>query len=138
MPVTVYKLENEPILHATFSGEVTAEDLLEMYRRSAALMGASREIFHRIADFRQADSDMINVLNMIRAVSADDAPGSTRDPRIRGVMLGDNKWVRVGQATLNQMGLGATIPLFEKLGEALDYVRVQIALGNHPIKRAGD
>lgn len=135
MPVTVYKLDNEPIIHATFSGEVVAEDLLEMYRRSAVIMGTSRETFHRIADFRQADSDMINVLNIIRTVSSEETPGSTRDPRIKGVLLGTNKWARVGQATLNQMGIVNTIPLFEKLGEALDYVRVQIALGNHPIKR---
>ena len=39
MPVTVYKLENEPIIHATFSGEIVATDLLEMYHRSAAIMG---------------------------------------------------------------------------------------------------
>ena len=78
---------------------------------------------------------MMNVLTLIRTASADNEPGSTRDPRIKGVMLGSNKWVRIGQATLNQMGLGGTIPLFEKLGEALDYVRVQIALGNHPINR---
>jgi hypothetical protein len=135
MPVTVYKLDNEPIIHATFSGEVAAEDLLEMYRKSAGIMGTSRETFHRIADFRQADSDMINVLNIIRTVSTEETPGSTRDTRIKGVVLGTNKWVRVGQATLNQMGIANTIPLFEKLGEALDYVRVQIALGNHSIKR---
>jgi hypothetical protein len=135
MPVTIYKLENEPIIHATFSGEVVADDLLQMYRKSAAIMGSSREIFYRVADFRQADSDMMNVLNIIRTASADDEPGSTRDPRIKGVMLGTNKWVRIAQSTLNQLGLGASIPLFEKLGEALDYVRVQIALGNHPIKR---
>src|SRR5688500_13250049 len=98
MPVTVYKLENEPIIHATFSGEVVAEDLLEMYRRSAVIMGTSREIFHRIADFRQADSDMMNVLSLIRTASADEEPGSTRDPRIRGLMLGTNKWVRIAQS----------------------------------------
>jgi len=138
MPVTVYKLDNEPIIHATFSGEIVVGDLLEMYHRSAAIMGTSREIFHRISDFRHADSDMMNVLTLIRTVSADDEPGSTRDPRIKGVMLGSNKWVRIGQATLNQMGLGSMIPLFEKLGEALDYVRVQIAPGNHPIKREQD
>jgi hypothetical protein len=135
MPVTVYKLENEPIIHANFSGEVTSDDLLQMYRKSAALMGDSREIFFRVADFRQADSDMMNVLTLIRTASAENEPGSTRDPRIKAVMLGTNKWVRIGQATLNQLGMGSTIPLFEKLGEALDYVRVQIALGNHPINR---
>ena len=135
MPVTVYKLENEPIIHATFSGEVVADDLLQMYRKSAAIMGSSLETFYRIADFRQADSDMMNLLSIIRTASAENESGSTRDPRIKGVMLGTNKWVRIGQATLNQLGLGSTIPLFEKLGDALDYARVQIALGNHPIKR---
>lgn len=135
MPVTVYKLENEPIIHATFSGEVVVEDILDMYRKSAAIMGSSLETHHRIADFRQADSDMMNVLNIIRTASADNEPGSTRDPRIKGVMLGTNKWVKIAQSTLNQLGLGSTIPLFEKLGDALDYARVQIALGNHPIKR---
>lgn len=135
MPVTVYKLENEPIIHATFSGEVVVEDILDMYRKSAAIMGSSLETHHRIADFRQADSDMMNVLNIIRTASADNEPGSTRDPRIKGVMLGTNKWVRIAQSTLNQLGLGSTIPLFEKLGDALDYTRVQIALGNHSLKR---
>ena len=135
MPVTVYKMENEPIIHDTFSGEVAAADIVEMYRKSAAIMGTSREIFHRIADFRQADSDMMNVLNIIRTAAAEDEPGSTRDPRIKGLVLGTNKWVKIAQTTLNQMGLGTTIPLFEKLGDALDYVRVQIALGNHSYKR---
>lgn len=135
MPVTVYKIENEPIIHATFSGEIVAEDLMEMYRRSAAIMGTSRETFLRLADFRQADSDMKSVLTLIRTASTDMEEGSTRDPRIKGVMLGTNKWVKIAQETLNQMGLGTSIPLFEKLGDALDYARVQIALGNHPIRR---
>ncbi len=131
MPVTVYKLDNEPIIHATFSGDVVASDIVAMYQKSAAIMGTRGETFFRVADFRQADSDLMNVLTIIRTVSGGEEAGSTRDPRIKGVMLGDGKWVKIGQTTLNQMNLGSTIPLFEKLGEALDYVRVQIALGNH-------
>lgn len=127
MPVTVYRLPDEPILVATFTGEVNGDVIVEMYRRSVPLLTDKDTLVYRIADFRQATSNVLAVLSVLKAVIIG-GPGSTRDPRIKPVLLGDNQWVRVGRDTLKHESFGGMeLPVFDKMGAALQYIRVQIA-----------
>ncbi|MCU0512823.1 MAG: hypothetical protein MUE40_09660 [Anaerolineae bacterium] len=127
MPVTVYRLENEPILIATFTGEVNGDVIVEMFRRSDALLRDDDALVYRVSDFRQATTSALAVLTILKAVVVG-GPGSPRDPRIKGVMLGDNQWVKVGQDTLKNPAFGGmNIPLFARMGDAMTHIRVQIA-----------
>jgi hypothetical protein len=127
MPVTVYRHPDAPILIATFTGEVNGDVLVEMFRRSAELIAPDEKRVYRISDYRQATSTALAILTVLKAVVVG-GPGSTNDDRIYGVLLGENKWVKLGHDTLmNPVFGGYDIPLFEKMGDAMDYIRLMIA-----------
>jgi hypothetical protein len=127
MPVTVYRLPDAPIIMATFTGEINGDVIVEMFRRSADLIEADETRVYRISDFRQATTNALAILTILKAVIVG-GPGSVKDERIHGLLLGDNKWVKVGHDTLmNPVFGGFNIPLFSKMGEAMEHIRVQIA-----------
>ena len=124
MSVTVYRIDNEPILIATFTGTIDAALMQSMYEQSAALI-SEREIVFRVTDFRQITTSFEEVLRIFAAASAD-TPASTSDPRIRPVLLGDNQWSRIAQDVMARSG-GMQIPIFSSMGEAMQYIRVLLA-----------
>lgn len=127
MPVTVYRLPDSPIIVATFTGEINGDIIVEMFHRTANLIHEDEQRVYRISDFRQATTSALAILTILKAVIIG-GPGSPRDERIHGVMLGDNHWVKVGQDTLkNPVFGGFNIPLFAKMGDAMEHIRVQIA-----------
>lgn len=124
MSVTVYRIENEPILIATLTGVVDASMMQSLYEQSAALI-SEREAVYRVTDFRQVTTSFEEILKIFAAASADTA-GSTSDPRIRPVLLGDNQWSRIAQDVMVRSG-GMEIPIFASMREAMQYIRVLLA-----------
>lgn len=125
MPVTVYRLPDEPVLIATFSGVIDRETLLTMYRRSDALLTEPQQQLYRISDFRHMETSIEEALRSLADLGMD-MPGSPTDTRIRSVLLGSNKWSRIARDSVLRLH-GIEIPLFETMREARRYIRVQIA-----------
>lgn len=127
MPVTVYKLEDEDILIATFTGHIVAEDIATMYQRSENLIQHLMPPVYRISDFRLTSSSPPEAIAALK-IALNAAGGSTTDPRIRPVLLGDNRWARLAQDAMRmeQYG-GINMPLFNTMGDALKYARSQLA-----------
>lgn len=123
MPVTVYRLENEPILIATFNGDIDAATMMEMYRRSHELI-KEQEIIFRITDFRHVNTSVQEVMRMMMDAQKG-LPGSSSDPRIRPILLGDNKWSRIAQEIMQNLNI--SLPIFSAMGEALQFVRTILA-----------
>ena len=127
MPVTVVKVENEPILIATFSGAVTADDMREMFSQSAAIMGDAQHTFYRITDAYNATSNFVEMLGAVQAASKGQA-GSTTDPRIRTTFVGSSTWITFARNALQSPKFGGlNLAAFDSMEEALSSVHIQIS-----------
>lgn len=124
MPVTVYRVDDEPLLIATLTGEVTRETLLTMYERSAALFTEADTTLYRITDLRHIETSIGVALQALADARAD-IPGSVADPRIHGIILGNNRWARIASDTIGRV-TGYEVPIFDAMGEARRYVKVHI------------
>ena len=130
MPVSVIRLENQPILIGTLSGAVTVNDIVELFRVSAELMGDSDETIYRITDVRTATSNFIEMLGAIKAAQVG-GPGSTTDPRIKATFVGTSTWVTFARNALKnpQFG-GISLAAFPSMDDALTSIRIQIDAEN--------
>lgn len=129
MPVTVERLEDEPILIATFSGEVHVDDMVEMFKLSADLMGDDDTQFYRITDARDATSNFMEMFASIKEASTGQ-PGSTTDARIKASFVGTSTWISFARnALMNPKFGGLKLAAFETVDDALENIRMQIAVG---------
>lgn len=123
----VSRIPDAPIIVAIFTGEVNAEMVQEMYRRSAVLIHETGVPAWRITDFRKMETTPQDALEVLTHHASRGLPGSTTDPRIRPVIVGDNQWVQLARLTMRQEQFGGVeIPIFDTVDEALRYVRGQI------------
>lgn len=124
MSVTVYRLDNDPILIATFVGNIDSELMRTMYAQSDALIGEHETVF-RVTDFRQVTTQFEEIMRLFAAATSDIA-GSTMDARIRPILLGDNQWSRIAQDVMTRSG-DMEIPIFASMGDAMKYIQVLLA-----------
>ncbi|MGB1285621.1 MAG: hypothetical protein ACPG7F_03720 [Aggregatilineales bacterium] len=83
---------------------------------------------YRITDFRHISSSPEYRLKVL-AEAMQGADGSTLDPRISPILLGDNRWSRLAQGIMKQPQYGNLhLPVFDSIKAALDYARVQLRL----------
>ena len=89
MPVHVDQVPDRPIIIATFSGDVTVEDVIEMFRVSAELLKSIPGNVYRISDIRDAILTMDTILAAAKS-TREHTPGSTADARIIPCFVGYN------------------------------------------------
>src|SRR6185295_4247792 len=115
MPGSVERLANEPILIASYTGQVVVDDVRHVFERSAELIAADEKVVFRITDMVHSNTDFAEVLKMARVLGSG-VPGSTTDPRIRAVMVGRGKWAKLFADTIQQKQFGGFhIPLFKDI-----------------------
>lgn len=130
MPVTVRRMENEPILIATFSGNVTAQDMVEMFRLSDALIEADEKQIYRITDVQTATSNFIEMLGAIKSASTGQ-PGSTTDPRIKAIFVGTSTWINFARNALKSPNFGGLqLAAFATIEDALESIKFQRELND--------
>lgn len=123
MPVTVYKLPDEPIIIAAFTDDITPEVVNDAFHQTAVFLQDEATVLYRISDFRMVHTDGLHLLHLLRA-AVTGAPGSSSDKHVKPVLLGVNHWSQMTQAALRDT---VTMPIFETMSAALDYVRGEIA-----------
>lgn len=126
MPVTINQLENKPIIIAAFEGVVTVDDVIQTFQESAEIMGDDQQSYHRITDVRNATSNFIEMLGVIKEASSGQ-PGSTTDPRIKTTFVGTTTWIAFFRNALKspQFG-GKSMAAFESMDDALASIQVQL------------
>lgn len=123
MPVKVFRIPDEPILIATFTGPVTVAHMREMYEASAALIAPDENCaIYRITDFRSINSTPQEALRIYQTARLD-MPASTTDPRVRPILLGSNKWTRLASEMMWDSER-LNLPIFESLSDALTHIRI--------------
>ncbi len=123
MPVSVQRLPDEPIIVATLVGEITLEDVKEVYKTTHELIGDEPGIFHRITDTTQATSNFMDMLQMIQ-VATQSMPSSTQAANIRVTFVGTTHWINFLRNAFQKRGV--TMGAFEEMDDALAAVRLQI------------
>jgi hypothetical protein len=127
MAFNIEWLPDEPILIATASGLITADDFSGMYEQVAAMIEGRKDKIYRIADYTAADSSFMDILKAVKLASTH-AAGSSSDPRIQTVYVGTSQWISLARTALQQPQFGGImIPTFIDLDDALDYARREIA-----------
>jgi hypothetical protein len=122
MPVTVERLDDQPIILATFTGEIDVEMVKTMFQRSAEIQTEIGTPVYRITDVRAIETSLMNLLSIVREASQD-VPGSPLDPHITGMFVGTNKWVRLFQSALDEEEYGSiSIPAFVSMEDALAHI----------------
>ncbi|MEO8607120.1 MAG: hypothetical protein ABI690_04530 [Chloroflexota bacterium] len=124
MPVKVEQLPGEPILVVTYTGHMDVETVSMAFSESTVLAEQVDGVVYRISDVRLGEGDFGDVLKIIAEIRKG-IPGSTADPKFKGVFVGGHQMVRLYADILKQEQFGATtIPFFKTMEEALDYIRL--------------
>ena len=126
MPVRVEKLPNEPIIILTYEGRLDVETVRSAFLQSAAIAEQIAGLVYRISDVRRADADFAHVLKVVAEIRKG-LPGSSADPRIRGMFVGTSAMAKLYADILRQQALGGvSIPFFFTPEDALASIRIQM------------
>jgi hypothetical protein len=121
---TVHRLPGEAIVIATLRGNVDVATMQAVFQQTHECIGADEQIF-RITDVREADSTFAEIMAIIQSISKA-TPGSTTDPRIRAVFVGNNHWVQMVRTAMHLKQFGAiNIPMFLTIEDAIDYIHLE-------------
>jgi hypothetical protein len=124
MPVIVERLPGEAIVIATCSGVLDVPALKDMFAQTAALMKPDDKIIYRIADYYAVTSSFAELLRDVQTASADGAPASTTDPRIKPVFVGSEDWQQQAREAFARNPFGTVqIPIFGRAEDAIAHAR---------------
>jgi len=124
MPVKVEKLPDLPVIILTYEGHMDVETVKSAFAQSAVIAASLDGIVYRISDVRKSEGNFTDVVNVIKAIRVN-ALGSSADPKIKGVFVGNNQFARMYADFLKQEQFGITnIPFFQTLEEALGYIKL--------------
>ena len=124
MPVKVEKLPDKPVIILTYEGHMDVETVKSAFSQSAVIASSLDGIVYRISDVRNSEGNFTDVVNVIKAIRVNTV-GSSADPKIKGVFVGNNQFARMYADFLKQEQFGITnIPFFKTLDEALDYIEL--------------
>src|SRR5437868_3158522 len=118
MPVLVTQLPNEPIIVLTYEGAIDAETVKSAFHQSAELMASIGGAVYRISDVRLIQTDERIVVELFKLIVElrKDITGSSADPRIHGVFVGDHHIARFYADFMRQNQFGGTlIPFYHTL-----------------------
>src|SRR5690349_4479910 len=101
MPVTVERLPNEPIIHAHLWGVIEISCIKDMYEWSVPLIEEIGGTVWRVTDAREVESTFSDVVQILGKI-ASDTPGSTTDPRVKSVLVGNSQWVKFVAEAIQQ------------------------------------
>jgi hypothetical protein len=127
MPISVARLTHQPVLVATYTGQITVQDVKSMYEESGKLAQDITGAVYRISDTREATTSLVEILRIARE-AAQDMPGSTSDPRIHVIFVGTNEATRMMVDVLKQPHfVGKQFAIFRSMEEALTSVQYEIS-----------
>lgn len=124
MSVHVEKLPDLPVIVLTYEGHMDVETVKSAFSQSAVIASSLDGVVYRISDVRNSEGNFTDVVNIIKAIRIN-ALGSSADPKIKGVFVGNNQYARMYADILKQEEFGITnIPFFKTLEEALEYIEL--------------
>jgi len=123
---TVVQLENEPIIVVTIIGYLDIAMARAIYARIAEIAATLQGPIYRITDVRQEHTTFAEIIGVIKEASKSTA-GSTSDPRIKNVFVGNEKMARVARDVLRTMMGGVSMPMFATMEDALTHIHNELS-----------
>lgn len=124
MPVEVHKVPDKPIIILSYSGELDSATVRFAFEESLRLGESIDGLIYRISDIRNTEINFLKSVELMRSIK-DNRNGSSADPRIHGVFVGNQSLARVYANVMQQFGV--KIPFFLTLEEALDYIHLKLS-----------
>lgn len=126
MSVTVTRIPNEPILVATIEGDVDLSTIQDLFAQSRELMKDMQGHVYRITDTRKAGVTFSELRDIVRE-AATRTEGSSTDPNVTPVFVGNQQMLRMTSGLMRQQQFGGIqIPIFGSIEEALEHIRTLI------------
>ena len=120
MPIKTEKLDNQPIIIATYIGHVTAGDVEQMYTETANLLAGTTGKYYRINDVQDSDTTFPEFVKISSSIT-EDGPYRTGDPNLQAIFVGTNQWIKnVNNLTKKQKNL--TLLTFRTFQKAMEYI----------------
>jgi hypothetical protein len=121
MSATVEKLPNEPIILVTVKGNMTAEIAREVYQEIAQITKDMPLPIYRITDIRKIETNFTDMMEVIKEATIE-RPGTTCDPRITHIFVGNDKFVKIARDVLQRIDPD-NHPMLDTMEKALAYIR---------------
>ncbi|PJF39686.1 MAG: hypothetical protein D6737_06595 [Chloroflexi bacterium] len=123
MPAIVKKLPDQPIVIVSIQNYITVDDARAVYQQLAKIAADIDGTVYRITDVCQMTMTFQEMIAIVREAMRG-APGSTSDPRIKNIFVGQNCLAEVAQDLMAKQGVD--ILMFDTMQEAMDYIQQQI------------
>lgn len=123
MPVAVIRHEELPLIIATLTGDVVTDDIIDVFKQSAALLKPQDEVVYRITHILDAQSTFPEMLKAIQEATLNQ-DASTADKRIRPIFVGTSSWITFARNAFNKRGI--QIPAFDSMKTAIEYVQIEL------------
>ncbi|MBI1276727.1 MAG: hypothetical protein GC179_01230 [Anaerolineaceae bacterium] len=123
MPVTVERIPNKPIIILHYEGFLDLETVKSAFVQSAKLAADIQGIIYRVADVRNADSNFVEIVNIIKASRAN-VQGNATDTKFQVIFVGQNQLIHLYADALKQLG-AAPIPIFHTMEDAMQFIELE-------------
>ncbi len=123
MPVTVERIPDQPIIILHYEGFLDLETAKSAFTQSAVIAASIEGKIYRIADVRNADSNFVEIVNIIKASRAN-VQGNAIDNKFQVIFVGQNQLIHLYADTLKQLG-AAPIPIFHTMEDAMHFIELE-------------
>ena len=123
MPVKVERLAGKPIIILHYEGFLDLETVKSAFMQSAVIAKEIEGTVYRIADVRNADSNFVEIVNIIKASRAN-VQGNATDSKFQVIFVGQNQLIHLYTDALKQLG-AAPIPIFHTMEDAMQFVELE-------------
>ena len=123
---TVAKVPDKPIIVVSVVGHFNVEMARAIYAKIAEIAATLEGPIYRITDIREERTSFADIIGVIKEASKGTA-GSTTDPRIKNVFVGNEKMARVARDVLRTSMGGVSMPMFGSMEHALTHIHNELA-----------
>ena len=123
MPVQVERIPDKPIIILHYEGFLDLATVASAFAQSAAIAAQIDGITYRIADVRNADSNFVEIVNILKASRAN-VQGSAADTKYQVIFVGQNQLAHFYADALKQLG-AAPMPFFHTPEDAMQFIELE-------------
>jgi hypothetical protein len=123
MPVTVERLPGQPIIVLHYEGFLDLDTIKSAFMQSAKFAAEIEGTIYRIADVRNADSNFVEIVKIVKASRAN-VQGNATDTKFQVIFAGQNQLIHLYTDALKQLG-AAPIPIFHTMEDAMQFIDLE-------------
>jgi hypothetical protein len=123
MPVTVERLTGQPIIVLHYEGFLDLDTVKSAFIQSAGFAAEIEGTIYRIADVRNADSNFVEIVKIVKASRAN-VQGNATDTKFQVIFVGQNQLIHLYTDALKQLG-AAPIPIFHTMEDAMQFIELE-------------